>query len=222
MSGTFLEALSAADRAALLDATRAVNVDADHTLFRQGEPGDRFALLMSGRAKVIARAATGRSVLVGMRGPGELVGEVSLLDETARSADVITVDSVRAVVGSADVFRRCILERPGALLALCTSIAERLRESDLGRVEAAALPGNARLAARLVTLAERYGSPNADGVRIELPITQEELADWTATSRPVVARALAEFRAAGFVTTARRSLVLTDAPGLRRYVAENG
>lgn len=220
VTATFFDALSAADRAVLASAMRPIHLPAGRTLFHQGEAGDRFALLTSGRAKIIARAATGRRVLVGLRGAGEIVGEVALLSGTTRSADVIAVDPVQALVGSAEVYRRCILERPGALLVLCRSIAERLRESDVGRVDAAALPGSARLAARLIDLADRYGVPHENGVRIELPITQEELADWTATSRPVVARALAEFRVAGFVTTGRRNLVLTDAPGMRLYIAE--
>jgi CRP-like cAMP-binding protein len=103
------------------------------------------------------------------------------------------------------------------MAALSSTLAERLRESDRGRIEAAALDVNRRVAVRLVDLAERYGQPGEDGLRIDLPLTQDELADWIAVSRPAAARALAELRNAGLVTTGRRAISVTDAAGLRAY-----
>jgi CRP-like cAMP-binding protein len=217
---SFFQALREADRSRLIDATRAVSVAAQRTLFRQGEPGDSFAVLISGRVKVIARSESGRSVLVGMRGAGELVGELAVLDDEPRSADVVTVDDVEVRIGTAQAFRRCVLESPSAAEVLCRTLVSRLRESDGGRVEMASLDGHARVALRLLDLATSYGTPDGSGVQIELPITQDELADWIGASRPAVARALADFRAAGFVTTGRRALSVTDEPGLRAYVAE--
>lgn len=168
---------------------------------------------------MLTRAASGRTVLVGLRGDGELVGEVAMLDDRPRSADVVAVDAVDARIGTAETFRRCILDRTDALRVLCLSLAHRLRESDRGRIEAAALGGSARVAVRLVELAERYGRPGPGGTRIELPLTQEELADWTSSSRPVVARALAELRAAGLVETGRRSMSVTDVTALSAYAS---
>lgn len=213
----FLDALSPAARDGLIEETREVRFERDGALFNQGEAGDRFALLTQGRVKILTRAPNGRTVLAGLRGAGELVGEIAILDEQPRGADVIAVDSVIARIGTADVFRRCVLGQPDALLVLCRTLAERLRESDRGRIEAAALDGNRRVAVRLVDLAERYGRPGPDGVQIDLPITQDELADWTGSSRPVVARALAELRAGGLVTTGRRAMSVTDPSGLRAY-----
>jgi CRP-like cAMP-binding protein len=106
------------------------------------------------------------------------------------------------------------------MVALSSTLAERLRESDRGRTEAAALDVNRRAAIRLLELADRYGMPADDGVRIDVPLTQDELADWIAVSRPAVARALAELRAAGLVTTGRRSLSVTDPVALRAYAED--
>lgn len=217
VSETFLDALATADRDALLAATRDRHLTAGEALFRHGESGATFAVLLTGRVKVVTRSAGGRSVLVGLRGPGELVGEMAALDGSPRGADVIALDDVRARVGTAETLRRLVLDRPGPMLTLCQSLARRLRESDNGRVESAALTGHARVAVRLVELADRYGRVGADGVHIELPITQDELADWTGLSRPAVARALAEFRRSGYVATGRRSMSLPDAAGLRAY-----
>ena len=218
MADTFLEALAPSDREALLAALRMRSFGTGDVLFRHGEPGTTFAVLLTGRVKIVTHSDCGRSVLVGLRGPGELVGELAVLDDAPRGADVIAVEPARAGIGTADALRRLVLERPGPMLVLCQSLAQRLRESDSGRVQMAALTGNARVAIRLLELGERYGRAGEGGVHIELPITQDELADWTGLSRPAVARALAEFRQSGHVVTGRRTMSLSDPDQLRAYV----
>jgi CRP-like cAMP-binding protein len=218
---TFLGSVADADRAALLATTHERTVAAGESLFRHGDPASTFAILLTGRFKVVARAATGRQVLLGLRGPGDLVGEIAILDRGGRSADVVAVEAARVAVGSADALQRVLAERPGAMLALCRSLNRRLREADEGRVELAALTGHARVAVRLVQLARRYGHSTAEGLVIGLPLSQDEIADRTGLSRPAVARALAEFRQAGLVVTARRSLTLPDPDGLQAYADDS-
>jgi CRP-like cAMP-binding protein len=214
---TFLDDLAEADRTALLGTTRERRLEAGESLFRHGDSGSTFAVLLAGRFKLVSRAATGRGVLLGLRGPGDLIGELALLDQGARSADVIAVEPARVGVGSADALHRILTERPSVLLALTRSLGRRLREADEGRVEMAALTGHARVAVRLLQLARRYGRPASNGVEIALPLSQDEIADWTGLSRPAVARAMAEFRRAGLVVTARRSLTLSNPSGLQAY-----
>jgi CRP-like cAMP-binding protein len=218
---TFLGSLTEADRTILLAATRDRAVEAGESLFRHGDPGSTFALVLTGRFKVVARANTGRQVLLGLRGPGDLIGEIAILDRGGRSADVVAVESARVALGTADALQRVLAQRPGVLLELCRTLNRRLREADEGRVELAALTGNARVAVRLVQLARRYGHASEGGLVIGLPLSQDEIADWTGLSRPAVARALAEFRRAGLVVTARRSLTLPDPDRLRAYADES-
>jgi CRP/FNR family cyclic AMP-dependent transcriptional regulator len=73
-----------------------------------------------------------------------------------------------------------------------------------------------RVAARLVELAERYGRPSEHGVRIDLPITQEELASWVGSSREGVNKALHTLRGLHWVETERRSITVLDVEALRR------
>jgi CRP-like cAMP-binding protein len=214
---TFLGDLTEVDRTALLATTRERVLEAGESLFRHGDAGSTFAILLAGRFKLVSRATTGRGVLLGLRGPGDLIGEIAILDQGGRTADVVAVEPARVAIGSADALRRILTERPAALLTLCRSLNRRLREADEGRVELAALTGHARVAVRLVQLARRYGRPSAHGVDIALPVSQDEIADWTGLSRPAVARALAEFRREGLVVTARRSLTLPDPARLQAY-----
>ena len=221
-AGSFLGLLGDADRRDVLATMVDRALAAGQTLVRHGDTGASFAVLLAGRFKLVTRAANGRTVLLGLRGPGDLIGEMAILDAAARSADVIALEPARVAVGDAEALRRLLRERPGVLQALCLSLARRLREADEARVELAALSGHARVAGLLLDLCDRYGRAAAEGVRIEIPLSQEELADWTGLSRPSLARALGELRRAGLLSTGRRAITLTDPVATRAYVRANG
>jgi CRP/FNR family cyclic AMP-dependent transcriptional regulator len=95
-------------------------------------------------------------------------------------------------------------------------LAERLRDADRKRIEFGTADILSRVAGRLVELAERFGEPAGDGIRITAPLTQEELAGWTGASREAVSRALRALRGRGWIQTARRSVVIRDLDALRR------
>jgi CRP-like cAMP-binding protein len=95
-------------------------------------------------------------------------------------------------------------------------VISRLREADRKRVEFGASDTIGRVAARLVELAQRYGRPAERGVRIDLPITQEELASWVGSSREGVNKALHTLKGLRWVETERRSITVLDLEALRR------
>jgi CRP-like cAMP-binding protein len=187
------------------------------TLLREGDQGDDFAILLSGRVKLIARAASGRSVLVGLRGPGALLGELGAIDGKPRAADVVALESGEAAVGSLAYLSRYLKERPSAMAVVTATLVERLRESDRGRVELAAHDALGRVALRLLELSDNYGRAEGSGtgVRIQVPISQDELADWTGMSRQAVARALSTLRVEGHVSTHRMGMSVHDPDRLR-------
>jgi CRP-like cAMP-binding protein len=95
-------------------------------------------------------------------------------------------------------------------------IAERLREADRRRLEFTTLDTLARVATRLLELIERFGAPAPDGICLELPLVQEDLARWCGASRESTVKALRTLRGLGLVTTARRSVTVHDERGLRQ------
>lgn len=217
----FLAALSEPDRTALVAQLRRRRFERGAVLLREGDQGEDFAILLSGRVKLVARAASGRTVLVGLRGPGAILGELGAIDGRPRTADVIALEAGEAAVGSVSFLSRFLDERPSALAVLAATLVDRLRESDRARVEMAAHDGLGRVALRLLDLAEVYGSSEGSGphVRIQLPISQDELADWTGMSRQAVARALATLRSQGHVSTHRMGLSVHDPERLRTVLA---
>ena len=73
-----------------------------------------------------------------------------------------------------------------------------------------------RVARRLLELGERFGVPEEGRIEIELPLSQEELAAWTGSSREAVSKALQLLRSVGIVETGRKHVTLLDVDALRR------
>jgi CRP/FNR family cyclic AMP-dependent transcriptional regulator len=186
------------------------------TLFHEGQVSDRVMLLAAGRVKIASSTGDGRESVLAFRGPGEVLGELSAIDGGPRSASVITVDPVEALVLPVADFRRFLERTPIAALWLLQRVVARLREADRKRAEFGASDTIGRVAARLVELAERYGTADERGVRIDLPITQEELASWVGSSREGVNKALHTLRELHWVETERRSITVIDMEALRR------
>lgn len=178
--------------------------------------GEELMIVLSGVLKVTSTTSAGKEVVLGFRGPGELVGEMAALDEALRSGSVVAMKPGEALVFAAREFRALVRRRPGLAFELLRTVIRRFRDSDLMRVEFAAAPTLARVAARLLELAEDHGAPAPEGVVIDLPISQEELAGWSGSSREAVAKALHSLRGLGLVATDRRRITITDTEGLRR------
>jgi CRP/FNR family cyclic AMP-dependent transcriptional regulator len=212
----FLALLSDADRLDLEAVGRRQSANRGDVLLARGEVGDRVLVVESGRVKVSVTTSAGREVVLTFRGPGSLLGDQALVDESPRSATVTAVEPVEVLVVAASTFRAYLTSHPQVALAMLATLSARLRESDRRLAEYAAADTLGRICARLVELCETQG--DLDGktpVRITLPITQEELAGWTGASIEATAKALRSLRALGWVATGRRSIEVLDIASLR-------
>jgi CRP-like cAMP-binding protein len=211
----FASLLDDPERAALRRHARQVRFPAGVRLLQQGEPGDKVLVIESGRAKVTYVTTGGRELVLRFCGPGELVGELAVLDGGPRLSSIVALEEVEALVIPAGDFRALLLSHPGIAWRLLVMLSKRFRDADLKRVEFGASDTVGRIAARLVELGERYGEQRDGGVHIELPLSQDELGAWTGASRAGVAAALRTLRDLGWIETGRRRIVLLDTEALR-------
>ena len=118
-------------------------------------------------------------MILAIRGPGDLLGEQSALDGLPRSATAIALDDVSALVLARGDFLAFLGGHPLTGLVLLTMLSQRLREADLKRVGLSVQDTVARLAERIVELAERFGEDVDGTVEISLPMSQDDLASWS-------------------------------------------
>ena len=216
----FLPLLSESERSALLAGGRPVRWESSERLIRRGDPADTAFVLLAGTVKVHTLTSEGGDVVLGFSGPGDLVGETSAIRGGVRSANVTAIESVEAVEIPVAGLRRVLTEQPGIALTLLELVVARLAESDARRIEFAMSDSLARVAGRIVELAERFGVPAEDGrIDITVPVTQDELASWSASSRESTARSLRTLRDLKLIETGRRRLTVLNATGLRSHTA---
>jgi CRP-like cAMP-binding protein len=219
VSGTFLALLEDSERAALSELSNPREFRRGAILMYEGEPGERVMILESGRVKITRIEAGGHETMLSIRDPGDVLGELSLIDEGPRLASVTALEPVRVMVIASSAFRAHLERTPRVAVALLEVQARRLRETTLKRSQFAASDTVGRLAARIVELSERYGTEREDGIAIELALTQEELTSWTGASRAGVAKAFQTLRELGWIETHRRGLVVHQLDALRRRAA---
>jgi CRP/FNR family transcriptional regulator, cyclic AMP receptor protein len=212
----FLETLppDAVDQLQAAASRRAYEAGA--ALFHARQPPDRVWILLSGRVKLNRITEDGREVVLAVREPGDLIGEMAAIDGEPRSAGAVALEPVEALVLSAQDFAGLIDRVPGVARAVLRLMTSRLRDADRKRVEFLAMDTVGRVASRLVELAERFGETAGGEVRIDLPLTQEDLAAWSGSSREATIKALRSLRELGWIETARREITVLDLDCLRR------
>jgi len=223
IAGAFLDDLGSADRAALLEAGTARHYRKGEPLFVAGDAGGFVVLITEGRVKVTAPAPNGAEAVLSLRGPGDLVGELSALEDEAvdRGATVVALDPVVCRVVRAEDFREILASRPAISLGLLRMVSARLRASDRRLVEYGAYDTVRRLARLLAEMAGADGrEPERGRVHVlRTGLTQDDLAGMVGASRESVARGLATLRSLGLVSTGRGRVDVRDLPGLRTFGA---
>jgi CRP/FNR family transcriptional regulator, cyclic AMP receptor protein len=219
VTGSFVALLDEAEREALYRLGIRRAFPRGSLLMFEQEPGERVMILLAGRVKITRLAEDGREVLLGIRDPGDVLGELAFIDGHPRIASATALEEVQAVVMPASTFRVHLESTPRVAVVLLEVVARRVREATVKLSQAGASDVIGRLAARIVELAERYGVASDGGVVIKLPLSQEELAAWTGASRAGVAHALQTLRTLGWVQTARRSMIVSDLDALKARAA---
>jgi CRP/FNR family cyclic AMP-dependent transcriptional regulator len=185
-------------------------------LLARGDTSDHVLVLVSGRVKVVVPTSSGAESVLTFRGPGSLLGDLALVDQSPRSANVVAIEPVELIAIPASAFRAYLDKQTGVALAMLASLSAKLRESDRRLSEFIGADTLGRICARLVELCEIQGDADANGpVQISLPITQEELAGWTGSSLESTAKALRSLRSLGWIATARRAIEVRDLAALR-------
>lgn len=183
---------------------------AGETIFYQGEPGSTCHIIVQGRLRVFVVGEDGRELSVRLLGPGEIVGEMALFEDLPRSANVEALEETQTLELHRSVLLACLRRSPALALSLLRALSARLRYATAEAEGLASLTVAERLVRRFQQLAGWCGVLVPGGVRITLPLTQQELAALVGTSRESVNRALVRLRRQGKVRLEEGWIVLLD------------
>lgn len=210
MEPSLLASLSRSQHAALVQRSQPRRYARRQAIFRYGDLSDGMHLISKGRVVVRISVPSGREASLTVIGPGQSVGEQSLLvDDGRRSASAVALEPVETLFLSTAAFREWrSADRQVDEVMLQVLTARVLRLTDQ-LVEALFVPASTRALRKVAEVAAMYG----EGA---IPLTQEEVATMAGTTRPTVNRCLQGAQQAGAVDLSRGRIRVTDLATLRR------
>jgi CRP/FNR family transcriptional regulator, cyclic AMP receptor protein len=170
------------------------------SIFSRGAPGEGMLIVLQGSIRLSIVSVEGRELILREAGPGDVIGEIAVLDGGRRTADAAAVGPVAAgFIGQAP-FARLLANRPALQMMILQVLCARLRDTTDQLESIALYPLEARLARFLLWHVRRHGRTRADGARsAPLTISQSAIASFVGASRPKVNRLLASFEERGAI-----------------------
>jgi CRP/FNR family transcriptional regulator, cyclic AMP receptor protein len=194
--------------------------EAGAVVFREGDDGSTCYIVRTGRARAIREHPDGRSITLAHFDPGDIFGEMAMLDGERRSATVEATEDTEAIaILSADM-HRLLREHPDISVKLIAALGQRLRSTNERLARQSFQTVQSRVAAALAQLvaAARSEGEGAAERDVLITTTQAELAQLAGSSRESASRFLAVLERAGIITQGRGRLTVHDPEALGRYV----
>src|SRR6266581_1651070 len=166
---------------------------AGEVIFHRDDPGQVLYLIKEGKVKICLISPDGQEMTLTVFGKGECFGELGLLDGLPRSADAIAMERVECYTIQRSDFNNAIMKNPKIAIQVMEVLSRRLRKTDEKIEDLVVLDVYGRVAKKLLDLGDEHGIKAEDGIRIEIRLTQQDLAAMVGASRESVNKVMGYF-----------------------------
>jgi len=218
LSSPLFEAMKPDELDEVLKLSSERRVPRGASLFQKGDAGSSMMAVLTGRVRVSSVSAEGKEITLNVIDPGEVFGEIALLDGKPRSADCSAIEETTLLVLERRHFLPFLRRNEDLYLRLLAVLCEKLRRTSMALEELALFDLPARLARVLLKLAADYGRPVGKDIRIGVKMSQRELSNLVASSRESVNKQLRVWRDDGVVDLDGGYLILLRPDELRVLV----
>jgi len=184
------------------------------SVFQQGELANSFFVLLHGRLKVVKVTPHGQQVLIRFVNPGDIYGIAKALRREDYPATAIAVIDSITLVWPSEIWDDVMAAHPSLATNVMQMMGDRLQEAHTRLKELSTEEVEHRVAHTLLRLIAQSGRKTEEGMLIDFPITQQDLAQASGTTFHSVSRVLGAWENAGLVTVGRRKIVVRDVQGL--------
>ncbi len=211
----FFQEMSDDELSALLAITHSKTFKSRRTIVAQGDPGDSLFVILSGRIKVFTTSTAGKETVLSFMGPGDVLGEIAVLDGGVRTASATVIEEVRALELPRSRFVTFLESRPKLALHIIKVLCGRLRATDMFVEEMTTLQSGPRLARALLRLAEQYGKDNpGGGILVDIKLSQANLGAHAGLMRENVNRQLKLWEDEGLLAARDGHILINDPAAL--------
>jgi len=171
-----------------------------------GDPTDSLYIVISGRLKVMMGDSDGKEVILSILGPGEFFGEMGLIDDSPRSASVITIEPCELLAIAKRDFKKCLAENFDMAMGVMKGLVRRLREADRKIGSLALLDVYGRVARLLFDMSE-----TVDGQKmVTKRLPKQDIAKMIGASREMVSRVMKDLQMGGYIEVRGSTILLRD------------
>lgn len=211
-------ALDKSDVDRLLAYARGARYRAGAEIFAKGSPGSSLMAVLAGTVRISSVSDEGREIVLNLIHPGEIFGEIALLDGRERTADAIAATDCELLVLNRRDVMPFLERRPDVCIKLIELLCQRLRHTSEQVEELSFWHLESRIAKALLRLAEDGGGVGPPRSPINLRITQRELGSLVGGSREHVNKQLQIWQKAGLIEIGKGMIVLRDAAAMTRLL----
>jgi CRP-like cAMP-binding protein len=200
----------------LLAHANTVRYPARASLFGRGDPGGQMIAVVSGRVRISLTGPDGHELILNVIEPGQLFGEIAMLDGRDRTADATILEPTELMIIDRRDFLPFLTRHSDVAVRLLLTLCERMRTTTDQIEDIFLLPVAVRLAKKLLQIAAAHGQAAAGELRIGARLSQRELGGMLGVSRESINKHLAAWQKAGLVRVENGAIVMVDQAALAR------
>ncbi len=202
----------------LVAASVVVSYGNRQRIFDKGDEGDRLLGVLGGQVRIYVMSSEGRELIMNVIMPGELFGEISLIDGKPRSASAVAIGPTDLLHIRRLDFLNLLKANAELCLKFMSILCERVRWTSGLLEDASLLDLPARLAKRLLNLAQGIGEKQGDGILIGLRLSQTDLGNMLGVTREAVNKQLREWKKDGLVDMQDGQMLILNPKSLSALV----
>jgi CRP/FNR family transcriptional regulator, nitrogen oxide reductase regulator len=213
-SFSLFDKLSDSELDEVLERAMVRRLEAGHSVFEQGQTATEFFVLLHGRLKVTQVTPAGQQVMVRIVNPGDLFGIAKALQRPDYPGTATAAAESLVLAWPMSNWSEFVDHYPSLAVNAMQTIGQRLQEAQSRIREMSTEEVERRIAHAVLRLAQQSGKKEATGIRIDFPVTRQDIAEMTGTTLHTVSRILSTWEHRGLVEGGRQKLLVKDAHAL--------
>jgi CRP/FNR family cyclic AMP-dependent transcriptional regulator len=213
------ESFNPVELARLLGILEELELPKHHVIFSPGVPSEAIYFIEMGRVRVTKLSAEGKTVILALLGPGDIIGEAAW-EAGEHDSYAETLEDSRIYQIGREAFQALIRDNPDFGWRLIQIIGARLKQAQARIEDLVFRQVPSRVARLLISLAESHGKVTPNGIRVEFPLTHQEIADLVGSSRVTVTQILNKFRSSHWIEIESKRVTIHNMHALEDMVRQ--
>jgi len=209
--------LTSEQLAGIVKKGRTITLQPKSVLFHQEEPAHSCFLVNRGRLKLTKLNEQGKEVILRYIGSGELTAAIAVLKNWTYPVTAEAIEETDVVGWDKSTMVGLMRQYPDIAINLLGIVLERIEDVQHRYLEVCTEHVDQRIARSLLRLMRRAGSKTSEGIHIDIPLSRQNIADYSGTTLYTVSRTLSAWKKKGWVQSGREQIVVTDPHALVQF-----